>query len=122
MPTFTGQMRHPARVSTNEDEAGAMISNNAKRLGGIVSMLLLVSAIAWADSGGGVDTWRANELDPSGGKAAERCDEDGTSWLSPIEHRSPTGDLYDCPWEPPLLRALGDWEHYGVLELGYVNT
>src|SRR6202522_4191729 len=122
MPTSTGQMRHRARVSTNEDEARAMISNHAQRCGGIAALLLVVSAIAWADSGVGVDTWRGNTLDPSGGEASEQCDADGTSWLSPVEHRSPTGNLYDCPWEPPLVRALGDWEHYGVLELGYVNT
>jgi hypothetical protein len=99
-----------------------MIWNHARRLGGIASTLLFISTIAWADSGVGVDTWRGNVLDPTGGQASERCDEDGTSWLSPVEHRSPTGNLYDCPWEPPLVRALGDWEHYGVLELGYVNT
>jgi Putative outer membrane beta-barrel porin, MtrB/PioB len=106
----------------NEDEARPMIWNHATRLGGVASTLLLISTIAWADSGVGVDTWRGNVLDPTGGQASERCDEDGTSWLSPVEHRSPTGNLYDCPWEPPLVRALGDWEHYGVLELGYVNT
>jgi Putative outer membrane beta-barrel porin, MtrB/PioB len=115
-------MRLPARLSTNEDEAHPMMSNHAERLGGIASALFFMSTIAWADSGVGVDTWRGNTLDPTGGKALERCDEDGTSWLSPLEHRSPTGNLYDCPWEPPLVRALGDWEHYGVLELGYVNT
>src|SRR5580698_7950270 len=122
MPTSTGQMRHPARLSTNEDEARPMSSNNAKRLGVIASALLFVSPIAWADSGVGVDTWRGNTRDPTGGQASERCDQDGTSWLSPVEHRSPAGNLYDCPWEPPLVRALGDWEHYGLLELGYVNT
>jgi Putative outer membrane beta-barrel porin, MtrB/PioB len=106
----------------NEDEAPPMIWNHATRLGGVASTLLLISTIAWADSGVGVDTWRGNVLDPTGGQASERCDEDGTSWLSPVVHRSPTGNLYDCPWEPPLVRALGDWEHYGVLELGYVNT
>ena len=99
-----------------------MIWNYAKRLGGIGSILLFISAIAWADSGVGVDTWRGNTLDPTGGKALEPCDEDGTSWLSPVEHRSPTGNPYDCPWEPPLVRALTDWAYYGVVELGYVNT
>src|SRR3984885_5144706 len=122
MPTSTGQMRLLARLSMSEDEARPMISNNAKRLGGIASVLLFMSTVAWADSGVGVDTWRGNTLDPTGGRASERCDQDGTSWLSPVVHRSPTGNLYDCPWEPPLVRALGDWEHYGVLELGYVNT
>src|SRR5580692_4258960 len=122
MPTSTGQMRHPARVSTNEDEARAMISNHAQRCGGIAALLLVVSAIAWADSGVGVDTWRGNTLDPSGGQASEQCDADGTSWLSPVEHRSPTGNLYDCPAEPPIVHGVGEWVYYGVLQLGYVNT
>jgi hypothetical protein len=99
-----------------------MMSNHAKRLGWIAWVFFVVSTNARADSGVGVDTWRGNTLDPTGGRASERCDEDGTSWLSPVVHRSPTGNLYDCPWEPPLVRALGDWEHYGLLELGYVNT
>ena len=99
-----------------------MMSNHAKRLGWIAWVFFVVSTNARADSGVGVDTWRGNTLDPTGGRASERCDEDGTSWLSPVVHRSPAGNLYDCPWEPPLVRALGDWEHYGLLELGYVNT
>jgi hypothetical protein len=99
-----------------------MISNNAKRLSGIASMLLLASSIAWADSGIGVDTWRANKLDPTGGQASEACDENGTTWLSPLEHRSPTGNLYDCPTAPSPEHSLGDWLYYGLLQLGYVNT
>jgi Putative outer membrane beta-barrel porin, MtrB/PioB len=99
-----------------------MISNHAKRLGWIASVLLLISTIAWADSGVGVDTWRGNVLDPTGGKASETCDDDGTTWLSPLEHRSPTGNLYDCPSEPPIVRGVSDWVYYGVLQLGYVNT
>jgi Putative outer membrane beta-barrel porin, MtrB/PioB len=93
---------------------------HANRLGGIV--LMLISSIAWADSGVGVDTWRANTFDPTGGKASEECDEAGTSWLSPLEHRSPTGNLYNCPSEPPIVRSVSDWVYYGVLQLGYVNT
>ena len=99
-----------------------MISNHAQRCGGIAALLLVVSAIAWADSGVGVDTWRGNTLDPTGGQASERCDENGTSWLSPVEHRSPTGNLYDCPAEPPIVHGVGEWVYYGVLQLGYVNT
>ena len=99
-----------------------MSSNNAKRLSGTVSMLLLMSASAWADSGVGVDTWRGNVLDPTGGQASQACDADGTTWLSPLEHRSPTGNLYGCPPQSPLELALNDWVYYGVLQLGYVNT
>jgi hypothetical protein len=115
-------MRPRARVSINEEQVASMTSNNAKRLGGIGAALLLIPAIVLADSGVGVDTWRANKLDPTGGMASQRCDDDGTTWLSPLEHRSPTGNLYDCPPEPPLARALGDWMYYGGLDFGYVHT
>src|SRR5580693_1375805 len=122
MPTSTGRMHLLARLSTNEDEARPMIWNNAKRLGGIVSVLLFISSLAWADSGVGVDTWRGNVLDPTGGQASQQCDEDGTSWLSPLEHRSPTGNLYNCPPESPLAFALGDWLYYGDVDFGYVHV
>jgi hypothetical protein len=115
-------MRPRARASINEDQVASMTSNNAKRLGGIGAALLLIPAIALADSGVGVDTWRANKLDPTGGMASQSCDEDGTTWLSPALHRSPTGNLYNCPPDPSLALALGDWEHYGVFEFGYVHA
>lgn len=104
-----------------------MTANNAlrtptSRLGRIAAALLLIPAFAWADSGVGVDTWRANKLDPTGGMASQQCDEDGTSWLSPLEHRSPTGNLYNCPPEALPALAFGDWLHYGELELGYVHA
>jgi hypothetical protein len=99
-----------------------MTSSNAKRLGGIGAALLLIPVIALADSGVGVDTWRANKLDPTGGMASQMCDDDGTTWLSPLEHRSPTGNLYNCPPESPLALALGDWVYYGDVDFGYVHT
>lgn len=99
-----------------------MTDNCAKRLGGIGAALFLIPAIALGDSGVGVDTWRANKLDPTGGMASQVCDDDGTTWLSPLEHRSPTGNLYNCP--PESLRAIGldDWVYYGVLDFGYVHS
>src|SRR5277367_4359143 len=87
-----------------------------------VLALLAVPVFVWADSGVGVDTWRANKLDPTGGMASQQCDEDGTTWLSPLEHRSPTGNLYNCPPESPLTFALSDWLYYGDLQLGYVHA
>jgi hypothetical protein len=106
----------------NEKQVASMTSNNAKRLGGIGAALLLIPAIALADSGVGVDTWRANKLDPTGGMASQLCDDDGTTWLSPLEHRSPTGNLYDCPRESPNALGFDDWVYYGVLEFGYVHA
>jgi Putative outer membrane beta-barrel porin, MtrB/PioB len=114
-------MRPRARVSINEDQVASMISNNIRR-GGIGAALLLIPAIALADSGVGVDTWRANKLDPTGGMASQMCDDDGTTWLSPLEHRSPTGNLYNCPPDSPLALAFGDWLYYGELEFGYVHA
>jgi hypothetical protein len=101
-----------------------MISHSLKWGGLLGSTLLIISAGARADSGVGVDTWLANKFDPTGGKAlaVEPCDADGTTWLAPLMHRSPTGNLYGCPPQPPLVRLLGDWESYGVLQFGYVHT
>jgi Putative outer membrane beta-barrel porin, MtrB/PioB len=103
-------------------QVASMTANNAMRLGGLGAALLLIPALAWADSGVGVDTWRANKLDPTGGMATQQCDEDGTSWLSPLEHRSPTGNLYNCPPESPVALALGEWLYYGEGELGYLHA
>lgn len=75
-----------------------------------------------ADSGAGIDTWRANKLDPSAGAASEGCDPNGTTWLAPGTRRSPTGNLYHCPPPEPRATAHGDWQHYGVLQLGYLGT
>jgi hypothetical protein len=97
-----------------------MTGNCTKRLGWAV---LLIPSLALADSGVGVDTWRANKLDPTGGLLSELCDPAGTSWLVPLQRRTPTGNLYDCPPEPALLHFIGEeWRQYGILELGYVHT
>jgi hypothetical protein len=83
---------------------------------------LLACAFAYADTGVGVDTWRANKLDPTAGAASRDNDERGTSWLTDGEHRSPTGNLYMCPAEPPDVSEHGDWVSYGVLQIGGVAT
>jgi hypothetical protein len=79
-------------------------------------------ALAHADSGVGVDTWRANKLDPTGGSAVTGCDERGSSWLVPGQHRSPSGNLYACPPPPMQPDQHGDWQYYGVLQLGLLGT
>lgn len=88
----------------------------------LLPLACLASVLAHADSGVGVDTWRANKLDPTGGKAGEACDARGTTWLSPLQHRTPTGNLYDCPAQPPQTHEIGDWLYYGDLQLGYIGT
>lgn len=75
-----------------------------------------------ADSGVGVDTWRANKLEPAAGATIYGCDDRGTSWLEPGPHRSPTGGLYACPSPPPHPDQHGDWQYYGVLQLGLLRT
>jgi hypothetical protein len=74
---------------------------------GAVGGFLFFSAptVALADSGVGVDTWRANKLDPTGGQATEPLDPNGTSWLAPGQHRSPTGSLYQSRHIRPRLSA-----------------
>ena len=86
-----------------------------------VVALSLASVDAFADTGVGVDTWRANKLDPTAGAATEEIDERGTSWLTTGQHRSPTGNLYMCPAEPPEVAEHGDWLSYGVLQIGAVS-
>lgn len=86
----------------------------------------LTAAGAAADSGGGVDTWRANQLDPAAGATQAGCDERGTSWLRAHPHRTPTGMPYACP---PAVAATDEeardpwaWRHAGVLQLGWLET
>jgi hypothetical protein len=83
-------------------------------------VLLVLPALAWGDSGVGVDTWRANKLDPTGGQATEAIDPDGTSLLEPGEHRSPTGNLYNDPCKAPEVLELSAWQVYGNVEVGGV--
>jgi len=84
--------------------------------------LLAVPAVVWADSGVGVDTWRADKLDPTGGQATKPLDPNGTSWLEPGQHRSPTGNLYGTPTEEPHPEILSVWQIYGTFDLGYLHT
>ena len=93
-----------------------------ENLAASASALLLSVALARADTGVGVDTWRANKLDPTAGAASQDNDERGTSWLTPGEHRSPSGNLYMCPAEPPDVSGHGEWISYGTLEIGGVAT
>jgi hypothetical protein len=85
-------------------------------------VLLAVAAGAWADSGVGVDTWRANKLDPSGGAATAPIDPDGTSWLEPGQHRSPTGYLYANPPAAPRPENLSVWQLYGTFDVGWLDV
>jgi hypothetical protein len=87
-----------------------------------MTTLLWWSAGVLADSGVGVDTWRANKLDPAAGVGVLGTDERGTSLLTPGQHRSPTGNLYMCPAEPPVVSDHGEWQSYGVLQIGYLDT
>jgi len=84
--------------------------------------LAIAAPIASADTGVGVDTWRGNKLDPSSQSAILDPDERGTSWLYYGQHRTPTGNLYMCPAEPPDVSEHGDWISYGVLQIGAVAT
>src|ERR1700677_1266928 len=80
-------------------------------------ILLVAPALSWGDTGVGVDTWRANKLDSTGGQATEVLDPDGTSWLEPGQHRSPTGNLYGKPTDEPNLEHLSVWLFYGTFDV-----
>jgi len=82
----------------------------------------LLGSLVHADTGVGVDTWRGNKLDPTAGTQSETPDERGTSWLVPGERRTPTGNLYPSPSEPPQPDQFGDWQGYGILQLGLLGT
>ena len=85
-------------------------------------VLLGPATLAWADSGVGVDTWRGNKLDPTAGQATLPLDPDGTSWLEPGQHRSPTGNLYNEPPAEPPAENLSVWQIYGTFDVGYLHT
>ena len=87
-----------------------------------LTLAVTIALPALADSGVGVDTWRANKLDPTAGATAAGCDENGTSWLQSGEHRSPTGNLYNCPPPSPQTSDHGEWQSYGVMQVGAVAT
>ena len=87
-----------------------------------LALAIVTTLPALADSGVGVDTWRATKLDPSAGAAGEPRDQRGTSWLNVGERRTPTGNLYMCPAEPQQPGAHGDWIMYGSLQVGVIAT
>jgi Putative outer membrane beta-barrel porin, MtrB/PioB len=84
--------------------------------------LLVGSPWAWGDSGVGVDTWRANKLDPTGGQVLKPLDPNGTSWLEPGQHRSPTGNLYLNPTDTVHPMTVGGWLVYGSFDIGYASV
>lgn len=87
-----------------------------------LALAIAATMPAGADSGVGVDLWRGNRLDPNAGASSEPLDARGTSWLAPGQRRTPTGNLYMCPAEPPQTRERGEWISYGVIEVGAVAT
>ncbi|MDR2013530.1 MAG: MtrB/PioB family outer membrane beta-barrel protein [Rhodanobacter sp.] len=88
----------------------------------VLATLGCCASLAFADTGIGVDTWRANPLDPTGGMQSQDCAIDGPTWLSPRQRRTPTGNLYECPSESPPVQEINGWLYYGVLQVGYVGT
>ena len=68
------------RVVREELKMRARIMRKLKLIA--LAPLLSVPVFGWADSGVGVDTWRANKLDPTGGQATEALDPDGTRKLA----------------------------------------
>jgi len=87
-----------------------------------LALLVVSPTLCWGDSGVGVDTWRANKLDPTAGETPMPLDPNGTSWLAPGQHRSPTGYPYGEPPAGPQIETLSVWQIYGNFDLGYLHT
>jgi hypothetical protein len=87
----------------------------------ICAMTLACADVARADSGVGVDTWLANAYSADAGAVTIGADWRGTSWLSPLQRRSPSGNLYLCPAQSPRTTPNGEWTHDGIVELGAVS-
>ena len=74
------------------------------------------------DTGTGTDLNFGNKLDLSGWASLYDCSDEGTSWLTPLTHRSPTGFLYRCPPQLPEQKRIGEWLYSGTISLGYLET
>ena len=119
----TRSLSSPLSFPRTRGSSASALRPQSRRVPALAAMtMLFAAASACADTGVGVDTWRANKLDPTAGAAGQPRDERGTSWLVPGEHRTPTGNLYMCPAESPEVAEHGDWISYGALSLGGVAT
>jgi hypothetical protein len=87
----------------------------------VAAAALIAARSASGDTGVGIDLQLGNKLDPTGGAALFDCDERGRSWLSDIEHRTPTGFFYPCPQPAPVTTASGAWLYHGDIDLGYLH-
>src|SRR5688500_5483563 len=118
------RMRHRVRASTNSTGRTIMRDRRLHRTFRLLPLALAIAATMPASAGIGVgaDLWRGNRLYPNAGASSEPPDERGTSWLTPGQRRTPTGNLYMCPAEPPQTRVHGEWISYGVIEVGAVVT
>src|SRR5882672_7967483 len=77
-------------------------------------LFLAAATVTFADSGVGVDTWRANKLDPTGGQATKALDPDGTSWLVAGQCHSPSGYLHSGDQKYALYDRYARWPTDGA--------
>jgi len=87
-----------------------------------IALALAAQAAAAQDTGMGTDLSFGTKLDPSGWSSLYGCSDEGTSWLTPFEHRTPTGYLYHCPPQQPQGKAIGEWLYSGTVSLGYLGV
>src|SRR6478672_2203328 len=114
--------RRPGRSSMSRAGRTAMPSQSLARAALPLAVLMVLSATSRADSGSGVDMELGNALLVRAGGTNETPDARGTSWLRPGQRRSPSGNLYSCPLEPPTLEKIGEWEIDGHVQLGWIGT
>ncbi len=88
----------------------------------VLAVLLFAGQVLAQDSGVGIDSWMANSLHTDAGSHLYPPDPRGTSLLRPGTRRTPTGFLLMCPATPPELDDAGDWQSWGVLDIGYLVT
>ena len=120
---------HPARDSNGRRSGAAKKEEDiiaANLQSGRAATAFVVSALfahaAAADSAVGVDTVRGNAFNRSGNDPTLERDSRGKSFLIPEPSRTPSGFLYESPYEiRPALPLAGNWDYRLSTELGAVH-
>lgn len=97
--------------------------HEASVLHATIAVVLLVASsgrVFAQDTGVGVDLQFGNAIDPTAGQLNMGCDPRGMSWLRGAAHRTPTGFLYLCPPDLPVMKTLNDWLYSATVSLGYI--
>lgn len=83
-------------------------------------LLSALAADTQANSAAGVDTLLGNTLNPTGTDTTQTLDERGLATFKKTFSRSPTGLLYEPPFNPPRFGKIDDWHYRGSIEGGFL--